>query len=98
MQRLISRIPLVLSLLVAAMLCTPGVSVSAAPSTSAGVSATVSAASAATLHVDADEPAALAVTEPVALRAPAVASAPRTLHDTGVRAHAAPRGPPHHFA
>jgi hypothetical protein len=102
--RLSRCFPLVLSFLVAAALLAPGLGVSAAPRASAGISVAGQAGPAgtaglaATVHVDAELPAAVAVEESAAVPATVVAAAPRTPHDTGVRAPAAPRGPPHHSA
>jgi hypothetical protein len=93
-----SCVPLVLSFLIAVLFMAPGrpaapvaagVSATASAAASAAVSAVQSVFVASPAEVDADPPVA-----PVVV----VVSEPRTLLDTGVRAPAASRGPPHHFA
>jgi hypothetical protein len=98
MRLLGSCFPLVLSFLIAAVLVAPAgpsASVAASAGVSLGVSAAQSASPAA-VHAEAQvvEPVAPVVTAP---RSAIVAAEPRTLHETGVRAPAAPRGPPHHL-
>jgi hypothetical protein len=94
-----SCFPLVLAFLAAAVLAAPaGPSFGPALGSDRAVSAAQQSAPAATVHMDADQPAAVPLTVVVPPRAAIAAGAPQRLLDSGSRALAAPRGPPHLFA
>lgn len=106
-----SCFPLVLAFLTAAVLAAPAGSLAAPAGPALGTDRAASAAmtvsqwgltvtassqrgQAAAVHLQSDQPAAFPVAT-VASPPAAIAAAPRALRDTGSRAPAAPRGPPH---